>query len=145
MSRQGQRHALRHLRKNIGLVRQEDHGGVVAGLGERSGEVVDAVEPPGTTHEGDLVTEAGEPKRAIALLDAHDVVLEDRDVNVAQRAGGDDRPLALPLRRRVIPPVVIAENGEDAERRPQPRQDGGDLGHPDATGHEPMSGDVISE
>ena len=126
---QRERHALGHMGENVGLVRQQDHRRVVRHLGQRAGQIVDALEAaPGllapAADQGQLVAEAGQPEGMPILGETHRVVLVDRDAHRLQCPPADHRPLARPLRLAVVPPVVIAEDGVHPERGTEHAQRG---------------------
>ena len=57
---------------------------------------------------GDLVAKSRQPEAVTFLAEMHRLVFEQRDVNLGQR---------LADAMDVVPPIVIAEDGPDAERR----------------------------
>ena len=63
----------------------------------------------------------------------------------SQRAGGDRRPLPFPLHGLVVPPVVIAENGVHAERRPQAGKHARPLAGGNVARHLAVPGHVVAE
>ena len=95
---------------------EEDRGRVVRGLRQQAGEVVDAVRPCAAPQQRQLVAEPEEPERPAAVLEPDRVVLEHRDADRRQRARRRDRPSAPALRGGIVPPVVVAEDGVNAER-----------------------------
>ncbi len=92
-------------------------------LGQRALEVVHAHEVAAThtlapaLEEGDLVAEAREPERAAVVDEAHDIVLVHGHALALQHAPAEHRALAGALGSLIVPPVVVAEDGVDAERR----------------------------
>src|SRR6516225_3120553 len=82
VTRQGEGDASWHARKNVGLVRQQDHRRIVRDLGQGTVEVVHTGKAaPGrfapAVVKGELVAKAGEPERAAVVGESHDVVLVD--------------------------------------------------------------------
>src|SRR5690242_17328951 len=71
-----QRNALRHLRKNIGLVREQDDGIVTVDACKRTRQVVDAAEASRSQTVCKLVVEAGKPETLILGIDPDDIILQ---------------------------------------------------------------------
>src|SRR5262249_49540707 len=76
-----QRNARGHARGDIGLMCEQDRGGIIGDFGERRAEIVDADAPHRAKtpcrHVGELIAEAGKPERAAVLLKPFCVVLVD--------------------------------------------------------------------
>ena len=145
-----ERHALGHARKNIRLVRQQNHGRLICDLGERARQIIDAFEPAprplaAAADEGHLVAEPGQPERTAVLVEAHHVVLVDGDADGFQHAPAEHRALAGALGVQVVPPVVIAENGMHAERRPEDAQRIGPLLGSNRAGLELVAGGEVAQ
>ena len=85
---------------------------------------------------GELVAEPGQPEAAAGVVEQHGVVFHDRHAHAVERAAH-----ALD----VVPPVVIAEDGIDAEPRLEAREFGrpGRMRHP--LGDETVGGEIIAE
>ena len=113
MAGERERYAFRHFGENIGLVREQNDRIVGRHLGERAGQIVDAAKLAVAEPVGELVAEAGEPEAAAGFAQQHGVVFHHRDAHLLQR-----RARFLDA----VPPVVIAENRIDAERRAQTRK-----------------------
>ena len=148
--RERERDAGRHAREDVGLVRQQDHGGVVRDLGQRAVEIVHALErAPGalapTVEEGHLVAEAREPERAAVVGQTHDVVLVDRHALALQHAPAEHGALARALGGEVVPPVVVAEDGVHAERRFELAQRLGPYLRRDGAGLELVAGGEVAQ
>ena len=99
MPGQGDGHARRHQGKDVGIVGEDDDGlcgrnGARGSRGIRGARVE--------------VGQPDEPERVPAVPEARRFVVEDHDAGRAERARHA---------RAVVPPVVVAEHGEDAERR----------------------------
>ena len=85
---------------------------------------------------GELIAEPGQPEAAAAIVQQHGVVFQHRHAHRRQCAAH-----ALD----VVPPVVIAEDGIDAE----PRLEAGKLGRPDRMRHplgdEAVGGEIVAQ
>jgi hypothetical protein len=127
---------LRHLRENVRLVREQDHRIVGSDACQRAGQIVDAFKRARAKPISDLVAEASEPETAAGRPQQDRFVFHDRQAHSIKRA-----PHAVD----VVPPVVIAKNCIDAERRVQARQ----FRRPDRMRHtlgdEMMGGKKIAE
>ena len=115
MAGERERHALRHVEENIGLVRQQDHRIVGGDLRERAGQIVHAAEAAGADAMRDLVAETGEPEALARLAEQHASFSMQRNAHIGER---------LAHAFDVEPPIVIAVDGVDAERRLQAREFG---------------------
>ena len=131
-----ERHARGHIDKNIGLVRQQNDGVVGGDARQRPGQVVLAQESAVAKRMRDLVAEAGKPEAPARFAQQHGVVFHQRDAYFGQRGTH-----AID----VVPPVVIAEDGINAERR----LEAGKLGRPGRVRHplgdETMGGEKVAQ
>src|SRR5262245_39452839 len=62
VAREGQRNALRHARKNVRLVREQDDRIVSGDLGQCARQIVDATEAATAEGTGKLIADAREPE-----------------------------------------------------------------------------------
>jgi len=123
VARHGQGDARGHAREQIGVVGQEDHGRSGGHVAQRAADVRPAVAE---------VLDAGDPQPArVGRL-----VLEHRDPRFAQ--GGAHA-------RAVVVPVVVAEHGDDAARRTQGAEAGGDGPRRDRAAERDLGIDVVAE
>src|SRR5205085_7454660 len=99
VAREREAHARRHVREDVGVVREEQHGVIRTDLTERALDV--GLASPEVCY-------AREPEASPALLDSHRSVLK-HDYSNAFESARDAHA--------VEPPVVIAEHGVDAEWR----------------------------
>ena len=130
---------VRHLREDVRLVRhQHDRRAVLGDAGKRTRQVVDAAETAVAERMGELVAEAGQPEgRPVLRLQAHHVVFHQR-MSLAAKAP----PHAVD----VVPPVVIADDAVDAERRRQVGERPAPFGRRHHRGAEAsQAGDVVAE
>ena len=93
----------------------------------------------------ELVAEAEEPERAALLLETQGIVLHDRNADGFQLPPCEDRPSSHRLRLAILPPIVVAQDGVDAERGPQRGGSRREVPHRYGTGDEAMSRRVIAE
>ena len=109
-------------------MRQQDHRRVVRHFGKRAGEIIDAdaaalPQAARNHHVSQLIAEPREPERFAVLAQLHDLILVNRNADILERALGKRHDTATGLQKRaIVPELVIAENGVDAERRPQLRE-----------------------
>jgi hypothetical protein len=111
----GQRHAGRNAGKDVRLVGEEDSGRIIRYLGERAWKVVDALVALPPLQEGDLVAKAEQSESTSFLVEANGVVLKERDAGRGQSLVGERRAALQPLSDGVVPPFMVAENGEGPE------------------------------
>ncbi len=131
-----QRDARRNTREDIRLVDQQQDRIVRADASQRSGQIINAAKFAMTKPIGDLIADSREPKPPAFRTKQHGVVLEQRNAHARERAAHT---------RYVMPPIVIAEDRPDAERRGEPRK----LGRPyrigNTLGHEPVRRDEVAQ
>ena len=84
----------------------------------------------------DLIAEPSEPETAAVVVEQHRIVLHERDAHAGER---------LAHTANVVPPVVIAEDGIDAEPRLEPPELGRPGGMRHMLGDETMGGEIIAE
>jgi len=112
-----------HAREEVRVVGEEDHGRSGGHVAQRAADVRPAVAE---------VLDAGDPQPArVGRL-----VLEHRDPRVLQRGA---HPGA------VVVPVVVAEHGDDATRRAQGAEAGGDRPRRDRAAERDLGVDVVAE
>ena len=139
----------RHLREDVRLMRQQDRRCALRHGGERLVEIVDP-DPDmavalGARKEGELVAQTREPEPAPVLFQADRLVVEDADARARQGLTGDGRAGATCLCRTILPPIVIAEDGEGAQRCPEAAEFGRPFGGLDGASDEVLPGDVVAE
>src|ERR1700691_2612840 len=122
MAAKRERHALRHTPENERLMSQQDDRRIIRHLGQSSGQVVDALEAARSGLMRQLVAKPRYPEGVALVVHADSLVLEHRDVGVAERSADALAVVAAHARKRTMPPVVIAEDGIDTERRLEDRQ-----------------------
>ena len=123
VARHGQRDARGHAREQVRVVGEEDHGRSGRHVAQRVPDVRPAVAQ---------VLDARDPQPArVGRL-----VLEHRDPRLAQRRA---HPGA------VVVPVVVAEHGDDAARRAQGAEAGGDGPRRDRAAERDLGVDVVAE
>jgi len=123
VARHGERNAVGHAREEVGVVACEDRRGAVGHVAQRPLDVGGAVA---------RVLDARDPD----VAGAHRVVLEHGDAGGAQ--GGAHAGA-------VVAPVVVAQDGDDAERGPQCREAPGDGRGRDARTEAHLGVDVVAE
>ncbi len=128
-----------------GLVGEQDDRRIVVDLPQCSREIVEAFEMATTDAMAQLIAETGDPKRLIAFDETSDIVFENRNVDAVQRFTNADRAVAAHARQWTMPPIVIAENRIDAERRLENPQRLGPLIGKHGSGDEIMPGVEIAQ
>src|SRR5262245_2710054 len=107
-------------------MRQKNHRSAVGDLGKRTRQIVNAAKTAATlftaVNKCELITKACNPKCGTILFKAHSVVFKNRDADVLQRSLAEDRPFAGFLGRSILPPIVITEDGVNAEPSPEDHQ-----------------------
>ena len=131
-----ERDARRHLRENVGLVRQQDDRIVAGDARQRAGQIVDAFEMAVADPMSELIAEAGEPEALAFLADVNHVVFHQRHGDIGEGAAHGIE---------AVPPVVIAEDGVDAERGAQAGKLGRPGGRRHALGDETVGGEIIAQ
>ena len=131
-----QRHAAGNLRKDVRLMHHEDERLVPGHLGERARQIVDPLEVTVPKPDRDLVADPGQPESLARLSEPERIIFHHRDIHRGERGSNPGN---------VVPPVVIAEDGEGTEPRFEPRQLArpGRMRH--ALGHEVMRREIIAE
>jgi len=108
--REGQGDARRHARKNIGFVREQDDRVVGRELRQRPRQIVDAAEAVRAYAMGNLIADAGYPDALALGTEQDSLILQERDAHFRQR---------IAHAGEIVPPVMIAEDRPDPERRLQ--------------------------
>jgi hypothetical protein len=103
----------RHLRKNVGLVHQEHDRVIGVHPRERTRQIVDAAKPPPSDPMRELIADARQPEFLPRRAQQHRVVFKNRDTGVRECAAHA---------MQIVPPIVIAEDRPDAERRAKPAE-----------------------
>ena len=116
-----------------GFVGEQDDRRIVIDQPQRAREIIEtlvtvAAEPP--PH---LIGETEQPERLLALAEPLGAILENGDVDGMKRPANALCAVAAHARQRPVPPVVVAQDRIDAERRlefgerlgPLLRQNGG--------------------
>ena len=78
---------------------------------KRARKIVDAAKASRPDPMRELIAKSGQPESLLALPEQHGLVLEDRDARAGKRTA---------YAAQIVPPVVIAEDRPDAERRMEP-------------------------
>jgi hypothetical protein len=152
MAGERQGNTLGHGREDIRLVCHEQDRRIIADLLERSRQVVDTVEDDPATQttrphlaESKLITEASKPEGSAILRQPSRVVLVYWDAGRLERAMRPDGAASPHRCIRIIPPVVIAENGMDAERRFETCENAGPFGCRYVAMYEAVMRHVVAE
>ena len=111
MPRQSHGHPVRHLWKNIRLMRHQDNRRLVGDLRQGSRQIVKA------DARSDLIGKARQPKPLAILLKTGRPVLVDRHVDRGQRLMHDRRPRARDHRVGVVDPIMVSHHRVNAKRR----------------------------
>ena len=124
---------------------EKDRRRVVADFAHRAVEIVGAVPTPRVRQLRQQVAETDQPEGPPMLGQSHRLIFEQRNAGRGERPANAARAVRGIGRNRRRPPVVIAENGVDAERRLETRQ----LLGPGAGRHiarnERMGADIVAE
>lgn len=134
---QGECRPRRHPREDVRLVGEEDERGVVGDLRERPLEVVGAAEV------GHLRAEARQPEARALPRERRCPVLQHR--NAGLREGAVPDVGAARDHVRILPPVVVADDGVDAEGGREPREDLNRVAGRHFVGNEAVAGGIVPE
>ncbi len=145
MARERQGDPIRNPGKEERLVNEEDRGRVVVDRAHRQREIVGAVTAARVRHARQQVAETDQPERPAALRQAHRLVFEQRNPRARQRPADADGIVRGLGRDRRRPPVVIAENRVDAERRLETGQLLGPGARRHISGDEPVRAHIVAE
>jgi hypothetical protein len=108
---------------------KQNHRVVGCDLGKRTRKIVFAAKCIRPGPVGELVCEPGDPEARVSLAQQDRTVLKTGDAGLGKCPADNPDP---------IPPVMIAENGPDPQRRVKPRQ----LAGPDSGGH-PLGDEAV--
>ena len=145
MARQRQRDPIGNPRKEIRLVNEQDRRGVIGDGAHRRREIVGAVTTARIGHTRQEVAEADQPEGASALGQSHRLIFEQRNARLRERPADAARIVRRLRWNGRRPPVVIAENCIDAERRLETGQLLGPGAGRHISGNEPMRAHIVAE
>jgi hypothetical protein len=114
---EGQGDAVRDFREKVRFMGHVNDGGVIGDLCKGAGEIITAFKTPATSFlYGDDAGGARQPKRKIIFCKFRYFVLKDWNANVFEGALALGRSLANFLRRQIIPPIMITNDGKGSQR-----------------------------
>ena len=141
---QRQRHPVGHSAEDVGLVRHHQDGRVRGALLQRSAEVVGAAGLAEADSVGHLIGQSGEPEWPARLLQRHRPIFQHLDPDPFERTPHLGRT-AGHAGQGTMPPVVVAQDRIDAERRPQHRERLSPVLGQNRTGDDLVPGVVVAE